>query len=630
MARTVLIGRAGSPGVGVGRLLMVPSSVPVAGAAAGRGASGEDNGHGPGGAAGAAAEHERLVRALEQAGTELEGLAVKTSARAGEEVGSIFEAQALFARDPGIIGPAFGLVETGTPADEAILRATSEQADVLAAVDDDYFRERAADVRDVGRRVAAILTGAVRPDLWHVDGTPAVLVAADLDPSAVAALRTELVAGIALAGGAPTGHAAIVARALGIPLVLGLGAAVVALCVDAEAAGSGTGAGVNAAVDGTEGQLLIEPTPEEVAGLVAAAVSAGVGAAAAVTAGVGAGTKAAGTDGARVLGKAGVAGVGVVEIASIPVGAGNGPPPAGHQGVSIAANVASALEAEAAARAGADGIGLVRTELLFLGRSTPPSVGEQRTTYGRILAAMGDRPVVFRTLDVGGDKPAEWQSAVAEANPALGVRGLRLGLRRTALLEDQIEALLGAAAGRELRVMLPMVSTREELDAARGLVAEVSARLVAGGRAVPSLVRLGVMIEVPSAAVMADALAESADFFSIGTNDLVQYVMAADRTNPDLADLASALQPAVLRLIDAVVRAAHVRDRHVAVCGEAAADPLCIAFLVGLGVTELSVAPGSVAAVRAIVAGLDPERCRGLAARALTAGSLTEVQALVG
>jgi phosphoenolpyruvate-protein kinase (PTS system EI component) len=158
----------------------------------------------------------------------------------------------------------------------------------------------------------------------------------------------------------------------------------------------------------------------------------------------------------------------------------------------------------------------------------------------------------------------------------------------------------------------------------------VSERLVANGGVVPSAVRLGVMIEVPSAAVMSDALAESADFFSIGTNDLVQYVMAADRTNPDLADLASALQPAVLRLIDAVVRAAHLRNRHVAVCGEAAADPACIPILVGLGVTELSVSPGSVAAVRAIVASLDIEACRGLATRAITAGSLTEVQALIG
>ena len=571
MARTVLVGRAGSPGVGIGRLLVVgPPSVSRTDDAVGRNGRGTTD---------AATEHGRLAQALERCATELEALAVQTSARAGEEVGAIFEAQALFARDPGIVGPAFTLVAAGVRADDAILRATSEQADILAAVDDDYFRERAADVRDVGRRVAALLSGAVRPDLWHADGSRAVLVAADLDPSAVATLRPELVAGIALGGGAPTGHAAIVARALGIPLVLGLGSTLTVVAEEAAIAGGAgvTGNGqIDGAVDGSEGRFLIHPSAAELAELELAAASA-----------------------------------------------------ASPNGVSIVANVGSALEAEAAARAGAEGIGLVRTELLFLGRSTPPSVGEQRAAYGRILDAMGDRPVVFRTLDVGGDKPAEWQSAVAEANPALGVRGLRLGLRRPDLLDDQFAALLAAASGRELRVMLPMVATREELEQARERLDQVRARLAADGQGVPSSVRLGVMIEVPSAAVMADSLAESAEFFSIGTNDLVQYVLAADRTNSELADLASALQPAVLRLIDVVVRAAHRRGRHVAVCGEAAADPAVIPLLVGLGVTELSVGPGSVEAVRSQVAGLDVAVCRGVATRALAAGSLAEVQALL-
>ena len=572
MARTILVGRAGSPGVGIGRLLVVAPPAPAVAAGAVGAAGG--NGHGR---LTAAAEHRRLADALDRCATELEALAAQTTARAGEEVGAIFEAQAMFARDPGIVGPAYALIAAGTTADDAILRVTSEQADVLAAVDDDYFRERAADVRDVGRRVAAILTGGVHPDLWHPDGTPAVLVAADLDPSAVATLRPELVAGIALAGGAPTGHAAIVARALGIPLVLGLGSALTAVVVDDP--------DVEGAVDGSDGRLFIEPSADDVIEL------------------------------ERVLS---AAASGVVAMPASTV----------TNGVSIVANVASALEAEAAVRAGADGIGLVRTELLFLGRSSPPSVGEQRATYARILEVMSDRPVVFRTLDVGGDKPAEWQSASAEANPALGVRGLRLGLRRPDLLDDQFAALLQAAAGRELRVMLPMVATREEVDQARERLGVVRERLAAEGRAVATTVRLGVMIEVPAAAVMADSLAEAADFFSIGTNDLVQYVLAVDRTNSELADLASALQPAVLRLIEGVVRAARIRGRHVAVCGEAAGDPAVIPFLVGLGVTELSVGPGSVAAVRALVAGLDVAWCRGLAARALTAASLDDVQAI--
>jgi phosphoenolpyruvate-protein phosphotransferase len=565
MAEAILLGRAGSPGVGTGRLLPIQSV--------------EDGRNGTSSAA-TGDDRERLVRALEAAASQLEDLATQLAARAGTDVGSIFEAQALFARDPGIVGPALALVDAGTLPDEAILRATDEQAEHLAAVDDDYFRERAADVRDVGRRVAALVRGEPQPELWNRGGDPAILVAHDLDPSAVATLRPELVSGIALAGGAPTGHASIVARALGIPLVLGLGSAI-----------DGLEAGVEGAVDGSNGKLLIAPTSEDLALLTAALT------------------------GARSE----------LWREAIPGTAGRtGTPP---HGVAVVANVGSSREAEAALAAGADGIGLVRTELLFLGRHAPPTVSEQRAAYQRIRAAMPGRPIVFRTLDVGGDKPAAWQPET-EANPALGVRGLRLGLRRTELLDDQLAALLEAAAGEELRVMLPMVSTREEFDQARERLESVRARLVARGGGVPAHVVLGVMIEVPSAAIMADALAESAEFFSIGTNDLTQYVLAADRTSPDLADLAIAYQPAVIRLIDMVVRAAQLRGRHVAVCGEAAADPDLVALLVGLGVTELSVTPASVRAIHARVAALDLEQCRRLATRALAAPTVAEVRAI--
>ncbi len=515
-------------------------------------------------------ERERLTRALDAAASELEALAERLSARVGEDVGAIFEAQALFARDPGIVDPALALVDSGVLADEAILRATDEQAERLASVDDDYFRERAADVRDVGRRVAALLRGASAPELWHGDGHPAIVIAHDLDPSAVATLRPELVGGIALAGGAPTGHTAIVARALGIPLVLGLGDAVDTLI-----------AGTEGAVDGSNGRLLIDPTDDELAALRERARAA-------------------------------------LRVAPI----------ADRQlAVTVVANVASAREAETASQAGADGIGLVRTELLFLGRHAPPTVAEQRAAYRQIRQVMPGRPVVFRTLDIGGDKPAAWQPET-ESNPALGVRGIRLGLRRTALFDDQLTALLEAADGDEVRLMLPMVSTREEVDQARDRLDFALAGLVARGRPAPSSVALGVMIEVPSAAIMADALAASVDFFSIGTNDLVQYTIAADRTNPVLADLATAFQPAILRLIDGVVRAAAARGRHVAVCGEAAADVSFVPLLIGLGVNELSVAPASISVVRARVAGVDVERCRTLAARALAAGTVDEVRAI--
>jgi len=569
-ASSALTGRPGSPGVGVGRALRVePPAATGSGPALPRGADPL--------AADPTTEAERLRAALETAAAELNDLAERTSARGGEEVGSIFVAQALFARDPGIVEPTLAEIAAGVPAADAILAVTSRHADRLASVDDDYFRERSADVRDIGRRVAARIRGEQQPDLWHSDGHPAVLVALDLDPSAVASLRRELVAGIVLAGGTSTGHAAIVARALGIPLVLGLGGAIAAIP-----------AGAEVALDGSTGRVLVEPGPELLASLHATTRADPAGPSSAI----------------------------------------EGMSPATD--VQVTANIGSPLEAAAAVAAGADGVGLVRTELLFLGRHSPPSVDEQRTTYARIRATLGDRPIVFRTLDIGGDKPASWQDGPAEANPALGVRGVRLGQRQPATLDDQLVALVQAAAGGELRVMLPMVATREELDGVRVRLDAVVEGVARSSGTRPSSVHLGAMIEVPSAAVMADALAESADFFSIGTNDLVQYTLAADRTNPELGDLASALQPAVLRLIDGVVRAARTRGRHVAVCGEAAGDSSVIPLLVGLGVEELSVAPGAIASVRSTLAGLDLSACEVLARRALRAGSLTEVRALLG
>jgi phosphoenolpyruvate-protein phosphotransferase len=512
------------------------------------------------------------MAALEAAADELNALAGETAGRAGEEIGAIFEAQALFARDPGIVEPALALIDAGASASEAIDRASAEQADLLAGVDDDYFRERAADLRDVGRRVVDRLDGRIRPELHHRDGTPAVLASDDLDPSVVAVLRPELVGGIALTGGAPNGHAAIVARALGIPLVLGLGDAL-----------GPTLDGLSVAADGTTGQLVVEPTDEEIAALIASSSAPAF---------------------------------------VVPTGQS----PAGDLSITILANVGSVREAEAAASAGADGIGLVRTELLFLGRSVAPGLDEQRAVYRRIARAVAGRSVVFRTLDIGGDKPASWLAGEPEMNPALGVRGLRLGLRNAELFETQLRALLEADPASPLRILLPMVATVEEVAAARRAIDAAASASTRAGASVAADVRLGIMVEIPSVAIVAEAFAPIVDFFSIGTNDLVQYTLAADRTNPALADLATPLQPAILQLVKRVTDAALPFGRPVAVCGEAAADPAAAALFVGLGVEELSVAPGSIARIRGVLAGLDLEACREAADRALHAASVGEVR----
>jgi len=600
MARAVLEGRPGSPGVGIGRLLWVTPTAPAGSASPPleAGATPSTNG------TGAADESARLDAALAEAATELERLARDTSDRAGEEVGAIFEAQALFARDPGIVEPARALIRDGASAAAAIERVAAEQADVLASVDDPFFRERAADLRDVARRVVDRLAGRARPALHHHDGTPALLASDDLEPSLVAAIRPELVAGIALVGGSPSGHAAIVARALGIPLALGFGTALDAACD-----------GIDAALDGGEGRLVVDPAPADIEALLRPVPTAVTPGDASLSAAASFVPSASASSGARPV------------SSSAPT-------------VAVEANVGSVREAERAAEAGADGIGLVRTELLFLGRAVAPGLAEQRSTYRRIGEAMGGRPVVFRTLDVGGDKPAAYVSDMdgpaaggpvvggLEANPALGVRGLRLGLARPALLETQLRALLEARPEHTLHILLPMVSTLDEVRRARTALARAGEAARAAGAAIAADVRVGIMIEVPAAAVLADALAPEVDFFSIGTNDLVQYTMAVDRTNAALGELASPLQPAVLRLIAGVVRAARAAGRPVAVCGEAAADPLAGPLLVGLGVTELSVAPQSIGSVRDRLAGLDAADCRAAAETALAAATLDEVRAI--
>jgi phosphoenolpyruvate-protein phosphotransferase len=560
MARQVLQGRPGSSGSGVGRLVRVQTTqpsvaTPVHVEAAERGK-----------------EQDRLRRALELAAHELAELAEQTRTRAGADVAAIFEAQALFAGDPALVDLALAAIANeGLTAVEAIDAASNKQADVLAALDDDYFRARAADIRDVGKRVAAILESRPRPAMHGSAGDLAIVVAEDLDASVVAELRPELVAGVALVGGAPTGHAAIVARALGIPLALGLGETLLDIAE-----------GEEVLVDGTSGRVLVAPDWNE-----------------------------------RVaVGRSN----GTLHISSPP----DLPPLA--LPVVIEGNAGSVREVDQAAAAGAHGIGLLRTELLFLGRSNPPGLDEQRALYGRIRAAMPAGPVVFRTLDIGGDKPAGYGPAGIEANPALGVRGVRLGLRHPELLEVQLRALLECAPDLPLHVMFPMVATLEEVLLARAALDRAAAVSRSAGLRVASAVQVGIMIEVPAAALMADALAPAVDFFSIGTNDLVQYTMAADRTHAELADIGSAFQPAVLRLIRDVCGAAREHNRPVAVCGEAAANPLLAPLLVGLGVSHLSVAANSVRTVHQALTDLDLDACRAAADAALRAHSRGEVQ----
>jgi len=514
---------------------------------------------------------EQLARAIEQVKADLADKTARLQSAGLSAESGILEAQSLMLDDPALVDGATELMAQGRPADEAVAAAMAPFAEMLRASPDPVFQARAADVEDVVEQLARALHGArgtPPPPLQ-----PSILVARDLAPSQTAGLDRALVLGFATEQGSATAHTAILARALGLPAVVGI-AGVVDAVEDGQAV----------LLDGDAGTLVIDPSADLVA-TVRPAAQAARDAEPAVT-----------RDGRRV---------------------------------EIGCNAAGVEDAERAAAAGADGIGLLRSEFLFLGSDRLPSEDEQVEVLEAVSTAMGGRPVILRTLDVGADKPLPALPQPPEANPALGVRGLRLQLlRRPDLLLDQLRAALRVSARHPLRLMFPMVSTLDELRQAKALLAQAR-RDVHPSAADGTGMQVGIMIEVPAAAVGADVLAAEVDFFSLGTNDLTQYLFAADRTNPELAPLADSLHPAMLRMIDQVVKAAHRRHRWVGVCGEMASDLWAVPLLVGLGIDELSVHPPVVARVKALVRRLDAAECARAARAALKLESGAAVRRLV-
>ena len=500
----------------------------------------------------------KLALATKAAGLEASGAV----AEAG-----ILQAQALMLDDPALLDGASSLIRNGRPADAAVGETMAPFAEMLRASDDEVFKARAADVEDVVEQVRRALHGV--SDMPPPPAKPSIVVARDLAPSQTAGLDRTLVVGFATEQGTATAHTAILARALGLPAVVGI-----AGLVDAIADGQPI------LLDGDRGTLVIDPPAEAVAH-VAGPIRLVADAEPALT-----------RDGRRI---------------------------------EVGCNAANLEDAQRAAAAGADGIGLLRSEFLFLGSERLPTEAQQVAMLEQVIAAMAPRPVILRTLDVGADKPLPALPQPAEANPALGVRGLRLQLlRRPELLMDQLRAALRIATRHPIRLMFPMVSTIDEVRQAKLLLEKARRELNASPR-----MEVGIMVEVPSAAVTADALAKEVDFFSLGTNDLTQYLFAADRLNPDLAALADSLHPALLRLIDQVVRSAHKERRWVGVCGEMASDLRAVPLLIGLGVDELSVHPPMVARIKATVRGLDAGECARVGTAALQLDSGTAVRRLV-
>ncbi|GAA1277882.1 phosphoenolpyruvate--protein phosphotransferase [Pseudonocardia aurantiaca] len=517
-------------------------------------------------------ERADLDRALAAAGREITMARDATAREVGPAEAGVFDAHLLMLDDPDLLAATRAGIAAGASAARAWADASERAAADLAGVGDAYLAARAADVRAVGDQVLRALVGA--PDAAVVaDG---VLVAADLTPAQAAALDPARVLGVVLAGGSPTAHAAILLRARGVPAVVGAGRDVLEVPD-----------GTPVALDGATGEVVLDPEPGVAAAFRDRAAEQAErdrearshATAPAVT-----------RDGVAVL---------------------------------VGANAGSPADAAAAAAAGADLVGLVRTEFLFLDRPAAPDVDEQEAAYRAVAEAMGGKRITLRTLDVGGDKPLPYLPVAGEANPFLGLRGIRLAAAHPGLLADQLTAMVRVAHDVPVSVMFPMVSAVEELHAARQALDAAIERV---GRGTPEGLQVGIMVEVPAAALKAAAFVPHVDFFSIGTNDLTQYALAAERGNPAVAGLADPLDPGVLRLVDAVCRAAG-DGPLVAVCGEAAADPLAAELLVGLGVRELSVAPAAVPGTKQTVRDVDAAAAADRAERALTADGPAAVRA---
>ena len=507
------------------------------------------------------------LEALNATRGRLEALAASLRAAGRGEEADIFAAQALMAADPTLAAAIVAKSEGGLGGAESLVAAGEEQASLLAAVGDPYLAARAADVRDVVARALRAMTGAELP----LPSTPSILVADDLPPSIAAEIPAHLLLGVSLRAGSRTAHAVILARAAGIPCLV----AATELPVD----GSLDGAEVLLEVPGDEGgRVVVAPDASE---------------------------RAAAAESSRVRSAAAARRIGL---------RGRAPQAADGAPVHLLANIGSVDDARRAADAGAGGVGLLRTEFLLLERDAAPTEAEQAAALGTIFAALGpDRPVTVRLADIGGDKRVPYLAIPPEENPFLGVRGYRLAMLPARpdlreLFASQIRAALVAAAASQgrLRVMAPMVAVRAEVEHLMALVAECRASLAARGAAAAAAhpLELGVMIEIPAAALTVDTLAAGLDFVSIGTNDLTQYAMAADRVNPALAALQDAAAPGVLALVAATVAGAQRAGAEVGVCGEFAGSPRGARRLVELGVRELSMDPSALDEVREALLGL--------------------------
>ncbi len=512
------------------------------------------------------AELVRLETALATADQQLEALKARIEAASGAEEAQIFQAHRLFLSDPVFVGVIRQAIEAEKiNAEAAVEQTVAKLADQFRAMDNEYFRARAADIVDVGHRVLRLLAGWGESSLTNM-AEPAIVLAADLTPSDTASLDRAMVLAFCTATGGTTSHTAILARSLGIPAVAGLGEKLLTLQP-----------GEQLLVDGYAGEVFVQPDP------------------ATVTA-----TQS------RYLARQQTQAEALIHAAEPAVTQDN-------QTLTVLANIGGLADAERARDLGAEGVGLLRTEFLFLQGDTLPDEEQQYQLYQGIADIFPSQPVIIRTLDVGGDKPLPALEMPKEENPFLGRRAVRLSLAEPALFQTQLRAILRAAHHRHIKIMFPMIGSLSEFHQARAALEMAKASLAAEKVVHNPNVEVGIMVEIPSAALLAPIFAAEVDFFSIGTNDLAQYTLAADRTNPLVAPLADPFHPAVLRLIQEVIQAGQLHHKEVGMCGEMAGNLLAIPLLVGMGLTEFSMTASAIPSAKALIRSLSRDKMRRVA-----------------
>ncbi|EPY10215.1 phosphoenolpyruvate--protein phosphotransferase [Paenibacillus sp. chi10] len=527
-----------------------------------------------------AREFERLYDGIRSSKHEIEFIKSEIKEMVGSEESSIFDAHLAILEDPIFMNEIQGIIQRQYKAAEvAVKEAIDHFVTMFDLLDDEYMKERALDIKDVGNRLLKHLLGAPEITL-PTDTQPYILVAKELSPSQLVHLNPKNVLGIVMLQGGKTSHSAIMARALGIPLVLGLEGKVA----------KPIQTGDTVIVDGEYGIVHIAP-PQDVITCYEARRDAYV-------------------QEADELQK-------IVSLPAVTLD---------DFVVQLGANISSTRELNIADQNGAEGVGLFRTEFMYMDRSYPPSEAEQFTVYLEAAEHCKDNSVIIRTLDVGGDKPMDYLNLPEEDNPFLGYRAIRICLDRQDLFKTQLRAILRASAHGPIMVMFPMITSVNEVQAAKSILEQAKAELREEGLPFNEGLPVGIMIEVPAAAMIADQLAKEVDFFSIGTNDLVQYTLAVDRMNEQIAHMYDPFHPAVLRLIRYTVQAAKQAGIMVGVCGEMAGDPRAVPIWLALGVNKLSMSSRSIPRVKAAVRRSTVEQCKRIADSVFESGTKEEIE----